>query len=123
VVVSTHRDGAMRFDENGGRRGNYQPSRHGGPVPDAGAEPPPSPSSGAIGRYPHNADDHYEQPRALYHLMTNGERERLVANIIWSLGKAHAQTQRRQILLFERVDAELGRRIGNVLDVHAEAAE
>ncbi|MEJ5170544.1 MAG: catalase, partial [Fimbriimonadales bacterium] len=77
-VHSYHRDGAMRFDGNGGGSVNYEPNSFGGPVEDPRFKEPPLRISGDADRYDHReGNDDFSQPRALYRLMTDDQRERL----------------------------------------------
>ena len=83
------RDGAMRFDGNGGRSVNYEPNSFGGPAQSgrplyAGLE-----SAGASGSYgPEIREvDDFAQAGDLYRLMSDGERDRLVAAIAGSLSQ------------------------------------
>jgi len=46
-VHSYHRDGHMRFDDNGGEAPNYEPNSLGGPVQDPGVKEPPLRISGS----------------------------------------------------------------------------
>ena len=57
------RDGAMRFDENGGGSVNYQPTSYGGLVEDPEYKEPPLHVSGYADRYDHRVrNDDYGPP-------------------------------------------------------------
>ena len=47
AVNGYHRDGTMRFDDNGGGAVNYEPNSFGGPVEDPSYKEPPLPITGA----------------------------------------------------------------------------
>ncbi|MCY3670587.1 MAG: catalase [Alphaproteobacteria bacterium] len=112
------RDGAMRFDDNGGRSANYEPNSFGGPVGTgeplyAGMET--RGLSGSYGPEAREVDD-FAQAGDLYRLMSEDEKDRLVAAIAESL----SQVQRteigdaivcRSLGHFCRADREYGRRV------------
>ena len=109
------RDGAMRFDQNGGRAKNYEPNSFGGPTQTgeplyAGLE-----AGGVSGSYasePHAEDDDFVQAGMLYRVMKPDERARLVANIAGSLGQVrHAEIVARSVEHFRRADPEYGERV------------
>ena len=88
-VHTYHRDGAMRFDENGGIGPNYEPNSFGGPVEDHRYREPFFPISGEIGRHDHReGNDDYTQPGNLFRLMTADAKARLIDNIVTSIGPA-----------------------------------
>lgn len=108
------RDGAMRFDDNGGAAPNYEPNSRGGPVqagrpdeaaiPDAGAagEPPPA------GR----RDDDFAQAGALYRLLTEAERRRLETALAASLAEVtRPDVVDRCVGHFRAADGQLGDRL------------
>ncbi len=109
------RDGAMRFDTNGGRAKNYEPNSFDGPAQTgeplyAGLEGQGVSGTFAPARYPE--DDDFTQAGALYRLMKADERERLVRNIAGSLAQvAHEQIVARSIANFRDADPEYGARI------------
>jgi catalase len=109
------RDGAMRFDDNGGRSKNYEPNSHDGPVESGEALDFPLSLSGSTGRVAleHHAEDNdYVQAGALYRVMSEPERVRLVANIAGSLRAVKRDDVRgRAIEHFRRADADYGRRL------------
>nr|BFE88731.1 hypothetical protein GCM10020093_113320 [Planobispora longispora] len=84
------RDGAMRADGNGSRSKNYEPNSFGGPAQTgvplaAGIE-----VSGVTGSHrnpAHAEDDDFVQAGALYRVMSEAERERLVGNIAAALAQ------------------------------------
>ncbi len=114
-AVSYHRDGLMRSDDNGGAGVNYAPNSKGGPLPDESVQAPPYPVEGMAARYRQDAEDHYEQPRALYGLMDAAARKRLTDTIAGTLGNCVPTTQARQIALFSKVDPDLGRSIAQAI--------
>lgn len=109
VVHTYHRDGAMRFDDNGGATPNYEPNGFGGPVEDARFREPPLHISGDADRYDHHVNnDDYTQAGNLFRLMTAAERGRLMANIVAHMASVPRDIQLRQIEHFRRADPAYG---------------
>jgi catalase len=120
-----HRDGAMRFDGNGGGAVNYEPNSLGGPRQDPTHREPPLKVSGEADRYDHrDGNDDTTQAGDLYRLMSEGERERLAGNIAEAMQGVPEEIQRRQIGHFAKADpaygASVARRLG--LDPAGDAA-
>ena len=118
---SYQRDGAMRFDENGGRGPNYWPNSFGGPAPDPSAADPGMPVNGATGRtpYPEPKDD-FVQVRALYRdVMTAEDRDHLVSNLSGHLKNAQERIRLRQCAVFFKVNPEYGTRVAEGVGVDA----
>jgi len=116
-MASYQRDGAMRFDDNGGIGPNYYPNSFGGPSPDASASDPGLGLSGVTGRteYPHPNDD-YEQAGVLFGtVMTDLDRDHLVSNIVGHLKNAQTRIQLRQCAVFHRAHPEYGTRVAEGL--------
>ncbi len=108
-VHSYHRDGQMRFDENGGGSVNYEPNSFGGPVEDPSVKEPPLRISGDADRYNHRiGNDDYSQPGALFRLMTEAQRKALMDNIAGAMQSVPEAIQRRQIEHFTRADPRYG---------------
>ncbi len=117
------RDGAMRFDANGGRGPNYWPNSFDGPAPDARAAEPGMPLEGETGRteYLHPNDD-FVQPRALYRdVMTEIDRDHLVSNVVGHLGHAQERIRLRQCAVFYKVDPDYGTRVADGVEVDISA--
>lgn len=109
------RDGAMRFDGNGGRAKNYEPNSYGGPA-ETGAPYElgldVSGSVGPRGLVPHREDDDYVQAGMLYRVMDEAARARLIANLAGSLAQVSRQDViDRSVAHFRRADGEYGRRL------------
>jgi catalase len=103
------RDGAMRFDGNDGKAPNYEPNSFGGPKEDAAYRERPKAVSGTVDRHNHRLDsDYYSQPGDLFRLMPPDERERLVGNIVGSLGRAPKRIQELQVHHFYKADPAYG---------------
>lgn len=111
------RDGAMRFDDNGGGDPNYEPNSLGGPVEEPSYAEPPLKISGDADRYEQKrgVDDDYIQPGNLYRLMSPQEQDRLVQNIAGSLGKCPQWLQEKMVAHFTRADEAYGAGLAKAL--------
>ena len=109
-----NRDGAMRFDGNGGHTVNYEPNSFGGPTQDAAYRERARTISGNVDRHDHRADsDYYTQPGNLFRLMPADARERLIANIVASMKSVPERIQRLQIQHFFKADPAYGTGVAN----------
>ncbi len=104
------RDGAMRFDDNGGASPNYEPNSFGGPVEDPAYAEPPLRISGDADRYEQErgVDDDYVQPGNLFRILSAEQQKRLIAAIVGSLSKTPKEIQERMVAHFRRADAAYG---------------
>lgn len=109
------RDGAMRFDDNGGRSGNYEPNGLDGPAQTDEGYDLAYPVSGLVGPaapVSHAEDDDYVQAGALYRAMAPDARQRLVENLSASLAAvSRADVIARSIEHFRKADREYGARV------------
>lgn len=117
VEANTYqRDGAMRADDNGGRKVYYEPNSFGGPKEVEEQKRPAIHVSGTTDSVPYDHNDHYTQPGDLYRLMTEEERARLVRNIVDSMQPvALEEIKLRQIGHFYKADPEFGTRVAEGL--------
>jgi catalase len=117
------RDGAMRFDGNGGGTPNYQPNTAGGPADsDAFAEPALA-LDGDAGRYSHrDGNDDYTQAGDLYRLMSPAQQAELVANIVGHMKPVMREIQERQVRHFYQADAAYGAAIAAGLGIDIDTA-
>ena len=119
-VHTYHRDGAMRFDENGGKEPNYEPNSFGGPEEDASYRQPPVPLEGDVDRYDQRpGSDDFVQAGDLYRLMAADQQQRLIENIVGSMTSVSEQIQRRQIQHFTKADPDYGRRVAEGLGIES----
>jgi catalase len=109
-IMSYQRDGSMRFDGNGGGGPNYWPNSFGGPAPDPGYAVPAIDVTGMAARHAYTLGDvDFEQAGALFsRVMTDTDREHLVANIVGHLKGAQKRIQLRQTALFYKAAAAYG---------------
>jgi len=114
---SYQRDGAMRFDQNGGDGPNYWPNSFGGPAPDPSMAPPPIDVAGMAARHAYQLGDvDFVQAGDLYRkVMTETDREHLVNNIVSHLKNAQKRIQLRQTALFYKADPDYGQRVAKGL--------
>ncbi|PSW11370.1 catalase [Photobacterium sanctipauli] len=118
-VNTSHRDGAMRADGNGGGQPNYAPNHHGSYQPTHDQEPPLKLEKEALHfDFRDYDDDYYTQPGNLYRIMDAGQQQRLVANIVASLGDVKSeQIKRDQLAHFLKVDEKLGKALADALAI------
>jgi len=113
------RDGAMRFDANGGAAKNYEPNSYDGPAQtgegfDFGASV--AGSVGPHGLVKHAEDDDFGQAGALFRVMKADEKKRLVENIAGSLGQVtKPEVIERSLEHFRKADAEFGKMLAKAL--------
>jgi catalase len=105
-----HRDGTMRFDGNGGSAVNYEPNSFGGTTQDKRYLERPTPVSGTVARHDHRSDsDYYSQPGNLFRLLPADAKQRLIQNIVGSLGDGVPRhIQELQVLHFYKADPAYG---------------
>lgn len=118
-----HKDGPMRFFRNdtGNPDAYYEPNSFDGPKEDPSVAEPPLALDGDAARYDHReGNDDFSQPRALFHLFDEGQRQRLFANIAAAMGGVPQSIIDRQCALFDRIDPAYG---AGVREALAKAAQ
>jgi catalase len=114
---SYHRDGAMRVDGNQGGTIGYEPNSQGEWQQQAAFAEPPLDLDGAAARYNHRADDdYYSQPRALFRLMDEQQRQALFDNTARSLAGVPLHIQQRHIENCNKADQAYGAGVAAALD-------
>jgi len=104
-VNNYYRDGAMRFDGNGGGSVNYEPNSFNGPVQQPNAKEPPLKISGDADRYDHRAgNDDYTQAGDLFRLMNDDQKRQLFGNIAAAMQGVPAEIVERQLGHFAKAD-------------------
>ena len=106
-----HKDGQMNF--MGSKSGNvdayYEPNSFGGAQEDPNVAEPPLPVEGTADRHNHRVgNDDFSQPRALFELFDEGERQRLFGNIAAAMQGVPSEIAERQLALFDQVHPEYG---------------
>jgi len=124
-IHTYHRDGAMRFDDNGKGSVNYEPNSFGGPVEDKRYKEPPLKISGDADHYDHRiGNDDYTQPGDLFRLMSEAQKKALMDNIAAAMAGVPEEIVRRQIAHFSKADPAYGAgvaaRLGLALPMAAE---
>ncbi|OBX10488.1 catalase [Gallibacterium salpingitidis] len=106
---TTHRDGAMRVDYNGGAHPNYAPNRLETYVPTHDQAPPLKlEREAAHFDFREYDEDYYSQPAALYNLFDAGQKARTAANFAASLaGVTDKAVVEAQLVHFEKVNKQL----------------
>ncbi|MCA9237863.1 MAG: catalase, partial [Planctomycetales bacterium] len=100
-----HKDGQMHFKPNGTNADAfYEPNSFGGPVERPDVLEPPLAISGDADRYDHReGNDDYSQPRALFNLFDDGQKQRLFGNIARAMQGVPEEIVERQLGHFQRV--------------------
>ena len=109
-VHTYNRDGAMRFDDNGGVAPNYEPNSEGGPKQDpAYKDRPIALPAEPAARYDHReGNDDYTQVGNFWKILKQDERQRLAENIAASLGQTPKHIQERQLVHFRKAHKDYG---------------
>lgn len=117
VANTYQRDGAMRFDDNGGAFPNYEPNSFNGPVENHDYDEPPLKISGNADRYEQKrgVDDDYIQPGNLFRLMSKEQQQILITNIAGTLKKVPKEIQERMIVHFYKADQNYGEGIAKLI--------
>lgn len=114
-----HKDGSMRFFENapaGDADAYYEPNSVGGPQEDPSFREPPMPVDGDGDRYSHReGNDDFSQPRALFELFDEAQKQRLFANIRDAMGGVPTEIVERQLQLFDKVHPNYGQGVRKAL--------
>jgi len=114
AVANYGRDGFMRADGNSGSAKNYEPNSFGGPVETGEPMYAGLATDGPSGTYEWDSreGDDFVQAGALYRVMDEAARARLVANIAGSLSQVSKDDiVERSIVHFEKADPEYGARV------------
>ncbi|WP_181707694.1 catalase [Chthonobacter rhizosphaerae] len=114
-----HKDGSMRFfPNNPNPNAYYEPNSFSGPRQAPEYREPPLRISGDADRYDHRAgNDDYSQPGALFRLMTEDQRERLMDNIAAAMQGVPAEIVERQVAHFAKCDPRYGEGVARRMGV------
>lgn len=117
-VQHYHKDGSMRFFTNdfGNPDAYYEPNQHNGPVADASVAEPPLRIDGDATRYEQvESDADYVQPRALYEMFDDVQKQRLYNNYAAAMGPCSSSVKERWYAVLEKVhpDYAQGVRLAN----------
>ncbi|MGR2770352.1 catalase [Photobacterium ganghwense] len=124
AVNTSHRDGGMRVDNNGGQQPNYAPNQQGAYQPTQDYAPPLALEKEALHFNFRDYDaDYYSQPGNLYRLMDEGQQTRLAGNIAASLGEVQSEAiVQQQLAHFRLVDEHLAQAVAEKLGLPGYAA-
>ncbi|WP_028238741.1 catalase [Stutzerimonas azotifigens] len=113
------RDGAMRFDGNGGAAPNYEPNSYSAAPKQAPQYAEPAQAlEGAATRYDHREDgDYYSHAGALFQLMNDDQRALLIDNIVGAMKSVTRDVQLRQLAHFFKADPAYGAGVAKGLGV------
>jgi catalase len=116
-VQHYHKDGAMRFFQNfPNADAYYEPNSFHGPAQSPEYREPPLRISGDADRYDHRAgNDDFSQPRALWNLFDESQRQRLYANIAAAMAGVPDEIVQRQLALFAKVEPQYARGVAAAL--------
>ncbi|MBO0991721.1 catalase KatA [Bacillus sp. SD088] len=123
-VNNYQRDGAMRFDANGGGSVYYEPNSQSGPAETADNKQSGFAVSGVAESVAYDHHDHYTQAGDLYRLLTEEERTRLVDNVVNAMKPVEKEEIKlRQIRHFYKADPEYGTRVAEGLGLEVPKEE
>lgn len=115
---SYHRDGAMRVDGNYGGTTSYEPNSNGEWKEQPEYAEPPLELDGAADHWDHHVDeDYYSQPRALFRLMNESQKQTLFDNTARNMADAADFVKKRHIDNCAKVDPEYGKGVAKALKI------
>ena len=111
-------DGSMNFDIKEPTKAFYEPNSFDGPVEDASYLEPDLAVGDIAKRYDHRVgNDDFSQPRALFLLMSNSQKEQLFSNIKDAMAGVPRDIVDRQIALFEKVHPDYAAGVKKALGI------
>lgn len=119
VEVNTYNlDGSMNFDIKEPTKAFYEPNSFDGPVEDKSYLEPDLAVGDIAKRYDHRVgNDDFSQPRALFLLMSNSQKEQLFSNIKDAMAGVPRDIVDRQIALFEKVHPDYAAGVKKALGI------
>lgn len=118
-----HKDGlGKHFIGNNNPDAYYEPNSFNGPVPDPSYAEPPMKVSGDIARYEYAEEmDVYKQPRDLFNLFDDEQKQRLYGNVAEAMGGVPDFIIERQLAHFDKVHEDYGNGVREALKMKSEA--
>lgn len=112
-----HRDGAMRVDGNHGSTLHYEPNSYGEWQEQPDFREPPLAINGAADHwnFRNDDDDYYSQPRALFKLMNQTQRQALFDNTGRAMGDAPIEIKKRHVENCTKCDPAYGAGVAKAL--------
>lgn len=119
VEVNTYNlDGSMNFDIKEPTKAFYEPNSFDGPVEDKSYLEPDLAVGDIAKRYDHRVgNDDFSQPRALFLLMSNSQKEQLFSNIKDAMVGVPRNIVDKQIALFEKVHPDYASGVKKALGI------
>lgn len=119
VEVNTYNlDGSMNFDIKEPTKAFYEPNSFDGPVEDKSYLEPDLAVGDIAKRYDHRVgNDDFSQPRALFLLMSNSQKEQLFSNIKDAMAGVPRDIVDKQIALFEKVHPDYASGVKKALGI------
>jgi len=119
VEVNTYNlDGSMNFDIKEPTKAFYEPNSFDGRVEDKSYLEPDLAVGDIAKRYDHRVgNDDFSQPRALFLLMSNSQKEQLFSNIKDAMAGVPRDIVDRQIALFEKVHPDYAAGVKKALGI------
>ncbi len=119
VEVNTYNlDGSMNFDIKEPTKAFYEPNSFDGPVEDKSYLEPDLAVGDIAKRYDHRVgNDDFSQPRALFLLMSNSQKEQLFSNIKDAMAGVPRDIVDRQIALFEKIHPDYAAGVKKALGI------
>lgn len=118
-----HKDGSMRFTPNmPNADAYYEPNSFGGPVEAPQYKEPPLKISGDADHYNHReGNDDFSQPRALWNLFNDEQKQRLYNNIADAMAGVPEEIIERQAKLFDQIAPGYGQGVRNAVKAKMKA--
>lgn len=119
VEVNTYNlDGSMNYKIKEPTKAFYEPNSFDGPVEDKSYLEPDLAVGDIAKRYDHRVgNDDFSQPRALFLLMSNSQKEQLFSNIKDAMAGVPRDIVDRQIALFEKVHPDYANGVKKALGI------
>lgn len=119
VEVNTYNlDGSMNYKIKEPTKAFYEPNSFDGPVEDTSYLEPDLAVGDIAKRYDHRVgNDDFSQPRALFLLMSNSQKEQLFSNIKDAMAGVPRDIVDRQIALFEKVHPDYANGVKKALGI------
>ncbi|HJD43955.1 MAG TPA: catalase [Candidatus Paenalcaligenes intestinipullorum] len=116
-VMNNHRDGQMRVDDNFGSLPHYEPNSFGQWQQQPQYAEPPLALNGAADRWDfrQDDDDYFSQPRALFNLMNEEQKQALFNNTAAAMGDALDFIKHRHIRNCYKCDPAYGEGVAKAL--------
>lgn len=116
-VMNNHRDGQMRVDDNFGSLPHYEPNSFGQWQQQPQYAEPPLALNGAADRWDFHQDDddYFSQPRALFNLMNEEQKQALFNNTAAAMGDALDFIKYRHIRNCYKCDPAYGEGVAKAL--------